>query len=176
MVTTPSAAIVMNASGESGAAGPPNCASASAGSRCRAIIIPPPVIALTRRKERRESGFCVMAAPLLRCARGLRGPRRLDACGPLDRFANTYVSATAAQVALHRRVDLGVTRLRRSRQQRRRRHDLPRLAVATLRDVQFLPRRLHGMTPVGRQPLDRRHLLVADGRHRNRAGTGGDTV
>src|SRR5262245_41046326 len=146
IVTTPSDAILMKAIGESGACGP-NCASTSTASRCSAIIMPPPLRALTRRKERREI-FLVMAPPLLcRGARGLRGRQR---GGLLDRLTNSRVGAAATEVAAHAGVDLRVAWLGRLGEQRRRRHDLPCLAVAALRHVHVLPRHLHGMPAVGR--------------------------
>ena len=53
--------------------------------------------------------------------------------GLLDRFANADIGAAAADVAGHRIVDVGVGRMRIACEQRRRRHDLARLAVAALR-------------------------------------------
>src|SRR5262245_59628786 len=109
IVTTPSAAILMKAIGESGACGP-NCASTSTASRCSAIIMPPPLRALTRRKERREM-FLVMAPPLL--CRGARGLRGRQGGGLLDRLADSGVGAATTEVAAHRRVDVRVVGLRR---------------------------------------------------------------
>src|SRR5262245_47883660 len=112
IVTTPSDAILMKAIGESGACGP-NCASTSTASRWSAIIMPPPLRALTRRKERREM-FLVMAPPLLcRSAGGLRGRQ---GGGLLDRFLDSHVGAAPTEVAAHRGVDFGVGRLWRPRQ------------------------------------------------------------
>ena len=55
-------------------------------------------------------------------------------------------------------------------QEHRRRHDLPRLAVAALRYLLFDPGALHGMAGVGRQALDRDDPLVDHGRDGRDAG------
>src|SRR4029434_3995002 len=57
----------------------------------------------------------------------------LDLCRAFDRAVNALIGATPADVALHGGVALRVGGLRALRQQRRRRHDLARLAVAALR-------------------------------------------
>ena len=75
--------------------------------------------------------------------------------GLLDRFANPQVRGAPTQIPGHRGVDLRVGRLRCLREQRRGRHDLSGLAVAALRDVDLLPRALHGMRAVSRESLDR---------------------
>ena len=62
----------------------------------------------------------------------------------MNRGANALVGAAAAQIAGHRRVDVGIRRLRGVRQQRRRRHDLAGLAAA-LRNVQLDPGLLNRM-------------------------------
>src|SRR3712207_7056954 len=46
------------------------------------------------------------------------------------RLADAEISGAAAEVPVHRLVHLGIGRLRRPRQERRRGHELPRLAVA----------------------------------------------
>src|SRR6266853_1611698 len=59
--------------------------------------------------------------------------------GLLDRFADADVGPTAADVARHRIVDVGVGRMRVTGQQSRSRHDLARLAVAALNDLEVEP-------------------------------------
>src|SRR5712691_10232653 len=54
--------------------------------------------------------------------------------GAMDGGADALVRAAATDVG-HGRVDVGVRGMRRFREQRRGRHDLPRLAVAALRHV-----------------------------------------
>ena len=87
-----------------------------------------------------------------RRAGGRRARRRVNG------LADAQVGGAAAEVAVHRRVDVGVGRLGRVRQQRRRRHDLAGLAVAALRHVELLPGPLQRMRAVGRQALDGRDL------------------
>src|SRR5260221_8295051 len=79
--------------------------------RLRLSIRPPPAAVPECRKLRRER--VVMSASL---GLGLRGV--------LDRVADAAVGPAAADVAGHRRVDVGVGRLGGLRQQRRGRHDL----------------------------------------------------
>src|SRR5688572_32840867 len=74
----------------------------------------------------------------------------------LDRRADPHVRRAAAEVARHRLVDVGVGRPLVLREQCGGRHHLPRLAVAALRDVELLPRRLYGLRLSRLQTLDRR--------------------
>src|SRR2546426_12373845 len=73
--------------------------------------------------------------------------------GEVDRGADALIGAAAADVG-HRLVDVLVGRLRVLLQQRSRRHDLSRLAVAALRHVERRPCLLHGVRAGGRKPLD----------------------
>src|SRR5690348_10759017 len=68
--------------------------------------------------------------------------------GLLDGTPDSLVSAATADVALHRRVDLGVARLGPGLQQRGSLHHLAGLAITTLRHITGLPRALDGMIPV----------------------------
>src|SRR6185295_796135 len=70
-----------------------------------------------------------------------------------NRRADARVGAAAAQIAGERLIDLGVARLRLLGEQRRRRHDLPRLAVATLRHRLLDPGALQRVRAVRRQAL-----------------------
>src|SRR2546422_9971749 len=60
----------------------------------------------------------------------------------LDRGADPFVGAAAADVARHRGVDVGVSGMRVAREQRGGRHDLAGLAVAALRHIERDPRLL----------------------------------
>src|SRR5215471_11345653 len=97
MVTCPSPAMRTKALKVPAPAG---CASPSANVTPRLSIIPPPAAALTFRKWRRDvmrSRIMVASVSALR--------------GVLDRLADADVSTAAADVAGHRRVDVGVGRL-----------------------------------------------------------------
>ena len=73
-------------------------------------------------------------------AGGLLG---FDLRGAVDGRANALIGAAAAQVAGHGIVDVLVRGRRLLGQQRRGGHDLPGLAIPTLRDVQLEPCLLH---------------------------------
>src|SRR6478672_3281709 len=60
--------------------------------------------------------------------------------------ADTLIRPAAAHVAGHRLVDVVVSGLRSSGQQRRGRHDLARLTVAALHDVELEPGLLKGLS------------------------------
>src|SRR5579872_4583091 len=66
-----------------------------------------------------------------------------------DRTADAVVATAAADVARHRRVDVGIARLWLLPEQCAGRHDLSRLAVATLHDVDLEPRLLQSLTGWG---------------------------
>jgi len=109
--------------------------------------------------------------PSVRPAPALRKSRRLRLTIPipfmrasyasvavalLDRGADAVVGAAAADVTAHRGVDVGIARLAFDCEQRRRAHDLARLAVAALRHVLCNPGRLHRLAGLaGAHPLDR---------------------
>ena len=57
----------------------------------------------------------------------------------LDAFSNPQIRAAAANVPRHRSVDVGVAGMRGGVEQRRRRHDLPRLAIPALDDFEIEP-------------------------------------
>src|SRR5882672_11166463 len=80
-------------------------------------------------------------------------------CGP-----NTLIGATSAHIAGHRGIDVGIAWLRRCGKQRRRRHDLTGLTIATLDDVELEPR-LPQRVPNRRlaDRLNRGDSFVADG-------------
>src|SRR5262245_29139899 len=95
--------------------------------------------------------------------------------GEMNRLPDTVIGATPAGVG-DARVDVGVGGRRAVVEERERRHDHPRLAVAALRCVEFLPRHLNRMRAVGRYALDGQDRL-ADGRGgRDAAGADGAAV
>ena len=87
----------------------------------------------------------------------------------MDGFANLLVGAAAADVAAHGFIDVGIGGVRLFRQQRRSRHDLPGLAVAALRNVDFDPRLLNRMTAVGGKAFDSGHRFSGNDRNRQSA-------
>src|SRR5215469_5499608 len=107
---------------------------------------PPPATAAPTMKRRRESAllFFMSGPPLT----GRRVHCRADA---LIRSAATDV--------VHRVVDVLVRRIRLALEQSGGRHDLPRLAVTALRDVQRGPRLLHWVGPTGRESFDGHDLV-----------------
>src|SRR3990172_4377346 len=80
----------------------------------------------------------------------------------MDRAPDPRVGAATAEVAADGGVDVGIGRARLARQQLRRRHQHPRLAVAALRDLLRDPGLLQRMAPVGREPFDGRDALALD--------------
>ena len=120
------------------------------------MTTPPPASAVTCRNERRSSwqrlgvfhGYALLP-PLRRVVNG---------------FADAQIGAAAADVAVHRRVDLGVGRRRVAGEERRGGHQLTGLAVAALRHVELQPRLLQRMRAIGGEPFDGRHLPRADRR------------
>src|SRR4051812_27409398 len=85
-------------------------------------------------------------------------------------LADALIRPAAANVG-HRLVDVGIGRLRLLLQQRRRRHDLPGLAVTALRHVDRGPCLLHRVRRIGREALDGADLVARlHGAERHRAG------
>src|SRR5882724_9111314 len=109
----------------------------SASGRRMPTARPPPAVADPTMKARRDR---FMSGPLL-------------AGGHVHRRPDALIRAAPADVG-HRVVDVLVGRLRVRLQQRRRRHDLPGLAIAALGDVERRPGLLDGMRAGGRQALD----------------------
>src|SRR5258706_3176818 len=84
---------------------------------------PPPTAALVTRNWRRE----VISSLLLSARRAL------------DSLADSHIGTATADVPGHRGVDIAVGRVGLGCEQRRRGHDLARLAVAALRHLQIDP-------------------------------------
>src|SRR5436190_18610728 len=59
--------------------------------------------------------------------------------GAMDGFTDLLIGAAAADVAAHGFIDVGISGTRFLCQKRCRRHDLSRLAVAALRNIDFDP-------------------------------------
>src|SRR6185369_17055073 len=83
----------------------------------------------------------------------------------LDRGANALIRPAAADVAVHRLIDVVVARTLGLFQQRRGLHDLASLAIAALRHVGGAPRLLHRMIALRIEALDRRHRAAIDIAH-----------
>ena len=90
--------------------------------------------------------------------------------GEMDRAADGLIGPAAADVVAHGFVDIGVGGVGGLRQQRGRRHDLPRLAVAALRDVLLDPGLLDRVAAVGGEAFDGGDGLAGDVRNRRDAG------
>src|SRR5262245_31051886 len=110
-------------------------------------INPPPIAAdaVSLRKARRgaETGprssiDAALISALLAAGAGRRAARG-NARRLLDRGTDTRICPAPADVAGHRAVDIRVTRPGRARQQSAGGHDLARLAIAALRNVECEP-------------------------------------
>ena len=87
--------------------------------------------------------------------------------------ANPHIGGAAADVAAHGRVDIGIARRLVAVQQRRRRHDLPGLAVATLHHVELAPGVLNHLAHgVFADRLDGADALADHRRYRDDARAG----
>src|SRR5918996_739197 len=184
-VACPSSPMRMKALGAKPSATPAAATRPIAGGKPKLSNRPPPTTALACRKPRRvavESGGESLGrwAASANCSRrmvdlpSLRwlGERRL-----LDRGADTRISAAAADVAVHRIVDVGVAGSGIFGEKRGSRHNLAGLAIAALHDLQVEPCLLHGLS--GRRfadRLDRGDLGRADAVDGGDAGPRGDAV
>src|SRR6266436_6038974 len=175
----PSPSIWMKAFGAKPSA-PAASASPVANGRLRLSIRPPPAAAPARSNLRRERPFAdgdrpVPAAREARRSKIMSASLSARLCGLLDRFANADIGPTAADVAGHRVVDIGIRRMWVARKERRRGHDLARLAVAALNDLPVEPGLLDlGARRCRADGLDRRDVGGADAVDRGDTGTGGD--
>src|ERR1700742_171035 len=97
-------------------------------------ISPPPAAVLTFRKLRRDRSAASAGMAVLDIV-----PRLNRLRGVLDRLTNAHIGSAAADVSRHGRVDVGVVRVGRAVEQRRRRHDLAGLAIAALHDFYIQP-------------------------------------
>src|SRR5438034_1816770 len=100
--------------------------------------------------------------------------RRTRSCSArrfLDRFIDSGVARTAAEIAADRRSDLGARRSGRRIEERLRGHEHSGCAVAALRRALFRERDLQRVKRLaGRKALDRRHVGVAHESGKGQAG------
>src|SRR5262245_13642692 len=130
---------------------------------CRLSIKPPPAAAAVRRNMRRERLIaaldCSARSRSVLSLRVIVGLLVLGLRGLLYGFANPHIGPAAADVAGQGGIDVGIARAWIARQQRRGRHDLPRLAVAALHDLTVEPGLLDlGTSRRSAYGLDRRDL------------------
>src|SRR5215510_6157560 len=98
-------------------------------------------------------------------------------CSVLDRFANAEIGPAAADVAGHRVIDVGIGRMWVAGKERRRGHDLARLAVAALDHFPVEPGLLDlGPRRCRADRLDGGDLGAADAVDRGDAGARGITL
>src|ERR1700685_252020 len=105
------------------------------------------------------------------CAWSWSGSRSL-----LDGGANALIGPTAANIAVHRTVDVGVGRMRRLFQERGGLHDLASLTIAALGHVERPPSGLNGMIAFRVQALDGGDRLTVRVAHCRNARSGGVAV
>ena len=74
----------------------------------------------------------------------------------MDCSPDAHVGAAAADVSIHRGIDFRVAWIVVLIQQSDRRHDLARLTIATLSDIQLFPRLLYGSGSGAGHPLNGR--------------------
>src|SRR2546430_1754920 len=134
-------------------------------------MAPPTAAALARKSRRLRSTFDVASTVAVIA----RPPLRLQLGCAVNGRPDTPVGAAAADVA-HLGVDLRVGRFRAALEERRRRHDLPRLAVAALGHVVLDPCHLYRVRPIRREPLYSGDRLAAERRHRDTARARSVTV
>src|SRR5271154_1940636 len=91
----------------------------------------------------------------------------------LDGGANALIGPAAADVAVHRAVDVGVGRMRRLLQQRDGLHDLSSLAIAALGHIDRAPGLLDGMISFRVKTFDGGDGLAVHIGHLRLAGPGG---
>src|SRR5690606_17934994 len=75
-------------------------------------------------------------------------------CRFVDGRADPVVGRAAADISAHGRIDIGVGRFRSLLQKRRRRHQLPGLAITALRHVERDPGRAEGFRLTARDAFD----------------------
>src|SRR5580658_8435483 len=78
-----------------------------------------------------------------------------DLCRAMDAGADALVGRAAADVPVHGVVNVAVARGGFSGQERGRRHDLPRLAIAALWHVELSPRGAHRLDGFPLEALNR---------------------
>src|ERR1700677_3788211 len=179
MVTVPSGAIDTKASGlftvPCGMPSAPHlgASSASAGRDGRTCMAStrPPVERIPFRTPRRLTFSMPDVDTISRMCLVMSRSRSL-----LDGGANAVIGPTAANIAVHRAVDVGVGGMRRLLQKRDGLHDLASLAIAALGHVERPPSGLNGMIAFGVQAFDGGYRLTVRLAHRRDARSGGVAV
>src|SRR5882757_3246999 len=153
-----------------------------------AICLPP---AKCGRNRRLRSDLSLRTSPLVLGRYGRRRPQgrlrstcdgkstgaRSCAGGQLDGGAYAGVGRATADVSGHCRIDFSIIGRGIALDESRRAHDLTRLAVAALDDLEFEPRLLDPAPALLlRDGLDRRHFARAHVRRRQHAGPNGTAV
>src|SRR5579884_3333873 len=83
----------------------------------------------------------------------------------MNGFADSVIGTATANIAAHDSVDLRIGRMRVVGKQNRGRHDLPGLAIATLRNLNRDPGVLQRVVMFGAETLDSDNLLPHGPRH-----------
>src|SRR5215469_15183760 len=91
-----------------------------------------------------------------------RPPSTQHRAGFVDRRADANICGAATDIAFHRAIDVGIARLGILLEEPDRRHDLARLTVAALHDVELLPGALYGTRDLAADAFDGGDLAVAD--------------
>src|SRR5215469_5984875 len=166
MVTVPSVAMATKA--ESSAAAvlfSPAAVTANAGSGISASSASPPPASRDALSSARRS------SPATGSSCDTTGLLSFQTRGNSNGTADPVVTAAAADVAGHCRVELIVVGAARVGEQCARRHDLPGLTIAALHHIDLQPRLLQALTECGAADvLDGVDLRVADLAHRQLAG------
>src|SRR5579863_6120286 len=89
-----------------------------------------------------------------------------------DRLADSQIRHAATEAAGHNRINVLVSRIGEVLEQRGSLHDLSRLAITALRDLQFQPCKLQRMLPFGIKSFDGGHISACHRAHSGDAGTG----
>src|SRR5580692_9055579 len=92
-------------------------------------------------------------------------------CGQLNCLADSNVGHAAANTARHHRVYVAVSGIRKIFQQRSRLHDLSRLAISALRNLQVEPSGLQRMLAMRIEAFDRRDFCPCDRTNWGNAGS-----
>src|SRR6266851_6757590 len=133
------------------------CGASAASTNPTSTINPMPSPPDTRRKSRRDIEPDAMRFRG-RMASAFQRRRSL-----MDGRANSHIGGAAAHVTRHRMVDVGIRRIADPGEQRCGGHDLSRLAVTALRDVETDPGGLHRIGDLSLQAFDRDDLRAFDG-------------
>src|ERR1700720_379838 len=92
-------------------------------------------------------------------------------CCQFNRLADSNVGHAAANTARHHRVNVAVAGIGKILQQRGCLHDLSRLAIPALGNLQLEPRGLQRMLALRIETFDRRDLCPGDRANRGNAGS-----